>query len=56
MERVIGHVRQKYLILSGIMPIDFLLTNSDEENCMLDKIAFVCCALVNMCSSVVNFD
>ena len=55
-ERVIGLVRQKYTILSGIMPIDFLLTRNDCVNSMLDKIALVCCALVNFCPSVVNFD
>ena len=55
-ERVIGLVRQKYTILSGIMPIDFLTTNREEKKCILDKIAFVCCALVNLCPSIINFD
>ena len=55
-ERVIGQVRQKYTILSGIMPIDFLITKPEDKHCMLDKIAFICCALVNFCPSIINFD
>ena len=38
------------------MPIDFMMTQPDEDYSILDKITFVCCALVNVCPSVVNFD
>ena len=42
---VIGCVRQKYTILGhGILvPIDYL-KSTDGAPCLLDKIAFVCCA------------
>ena len=55
-ERVIGVVRQKYSILSGTLPIDFLMTKPEDDKCLLDKIVFVCCALVNLCPSIINFD
>ena len=55
-ERVIGCVRQKYTILGhGIVPTDYL-TSTDGAPCLLDKIAFVCCALINFCKSVVSPD
>ena len=51
-ERVFGSVRQKFTMLGhGIAPLDYL--RADEEYCLLDKIAAVCCALVNCCPSVV---
>ena len=52
-ERVIGLVRQKYQILSGILPIETLY--SDNTTPQIDKIAIVCCALTNICDSVVPF-
>ena len=55
MERVIGFVRQKYSILSATQPIDFV-TSKDENVPTLDKIVCICCALVNLCDSVVPFD
>ena len=55
-ERVIGLVRQKYTILSSTLPIDMLLTRHPEDTPTIDKIAHVCCALANMCESVVVFD
>ena len=52
-ERVIGSVRQKYAILGhSVVPIPYLMTEG-EESCLLDKIAFVCCALTNCSKSVV---
>ena len=55
-ERVIGCVRQKYTILGhGIVPIDYL-KSTDGAPCLLDKIAFVSCALTNCCKSVVSPD
>ena len=51
-ERVIGVVRQKYSILSSRIAHDFL--QSDETDYLpLDKIVQVCCALTNMCDSVI---
>lgn len=55
-ERVIGCVRQKYTILGGILPIDFLMCKDSDGYCTIDKIGLVCCALVNFCPSVVEFD
>ena len=54
-ERVIGSVRQKYTILSGTQPIDFVLSR-DGSVPVLDKVVCVCCALVNLCDSVIPFD
>lgn len=53
-ERVIGSLRQKYTILQGTLPIDYVYV-SDTKATTLDKICLVCCALTNMCPSVVPF-
>lgn len=52
-ERVIGVVRQKYTLLQSTVPITF--TDIDKENDVmyLDKIVKVCCALTNVCESIV---
>ena len=52
-ERVIGLVRQKFQILSGILPIEACY--SQHSSPQIDKIAVVCCALTNICDSVVPF-
>ena len=54
-ERVVGIIRQKYTILSGKLPIDFVTPRADGIP-LINKIVFVCCALVNMCDSVIPFD
>ena len=54
-ERVIGCIRQKYSILSSTVPIEFV-TSSNGNSITLDKIARVCCCLVNLCPSVVPLD
>ena len=54
-ERVIGSLRQKYTILGSTLPLEFL-TSTDQQPCTLDKVAVVCCALTNLCPSVVPFD
>ncbi len=54
-ERVIGLIRQKYSLLSGTQPIDFVI--SKENNIpLLDKIVTVCCILTNLCDSVIPSD
>ena len=53
-ERVIGMVRQKYSILQGTIPISLL--DCKEEVMPLDKIVTVCCALSNVCQSIVPSD
>jgi len=54
-ERVIGVVRQKYTILESQVPIDYLLSKDSETETLMDKIAFICCSLTNLCESVVPF-
>ena len=55
-ERVIGNVRRKYSMLQSTLPIDYLITeDGDKTIAMIDKIVTVCCALTNMCDSVVPF-
>ncbi len=54
-ERVIGLVRNKYTILSGILPLDYM-QSSGSEIPTVDKIATVCCCLTNLCESVVPFN
>ena len=56
-ERVTGNIRKKYStgILGGTQPIDFVaMRNGDVTT--LDKIVTICCALVNICDSVVPFE
>ena len=53
-ERVIGSIKQYYSLLDRALPIVFLL-NRDESLITLDKIVLICCALVNLCPSVVPF-
>ena len=55
-EPVIGNVRQKYSILQSTLPIDFLNKCKDEDSPMIDSIICVCCALCNVCNSVVPFE
>ncbi|XP_033758154.1 uncharacterized protein LOC117340503 [Pecten maximus] len=54
-ERVIGLVRNKYTILQSTIPMDYLHSHSDSVP-TIDKITTVCCALTNVCDSVVPFD
>ena len=47
-ERVIGAVRQRYSILKGTPPIDFIIKRNQENIPLVDRIVCVCCALNNM--------
>ena len=53
-ERLIGMVKQKYSILDGTLPISFIKDDSDVT--VADKLMVVCCALVNLCHSIVPVD
>ena len=53
-ERVIGSVHQKYGVLNGQLPIDFLSCQENDSYALIDKIACICCALVNLYPSVVD--
>ena len=55
-ERAIGNVRQKYSILQGTLPIDYVVKRGGEECPLIELIVRVCCALCNLCDSVVLFD
>ena len=55
MERVIGNIRKKYSFLGATQPIDFVTVENGEVTTP-DKIGTSCCALVNLCDSVVSFD
>lgn len=54
-ERVIGLVRNKYTILKGTLPMDYM-QNDEDEVPLIDKIVTVCCALTNLCVSVIPFN
>ena len=55
-ERVIGNVRQKYSILQSTLPIDFVTKRVGEQYPLIDRIVRICCALCNICDSVVPFE
>jgi len=55
-ERVIGCVRQKFTILESTIPITFLIRRKGEDVPLIDHIVRVCCALTNVCDSVVPFE
>lgn len=55
-ERVIGLVRRKYVILQSTLSIHLLTTKSGESVAPIDKIVTVCCALTNLSDSIVPFD
>ncbi|XP_068680166.1 uncharacterized protein [Montipora foliosa] len=54
-ERVIGLVRRKYTILEGILPIQLVTARRGDNLAPIDKIAIICCALTNLCESIVPF-
>lgn len=54
-ERVIGNIRKKYAILSSTQPIKFVISPTNGVT-TLDKMVSCCCALTNLCGSVVNFE
>ena len=51
-ERVIGSIKAKYIILQGTIPITMLCVD-DTGISEYDKVVLVCCALVNLCPSMV---
>lgn len=55
-ERVIGHVRQKYTILKGALPLDYMNKRAGEDVPLIDRIVPLCCSLSNLSDSVVPFD
>ena len=55
-ERAIGLVHRKYVILQSILPTELVKAKSGESVAPIDKIARVCCALTNLSESTVPFD
>ena len=59
-ERVIGLVRQQYLILHSTLPTDFLMCNTSKDGNqdvpLIDRMIKVCPALVNLCPAIIPFD
>ena len=55
-ERIIGNIRKKYTFLSKSQPVDFVIRRETTNNAVLDMAVTVCCALNNICNSVVPFD
>ena len=52
-ERVIGYTRQRFSILSSVLPIQYMTAKSQDDIPNVDKIMRVCSALNNVCASVV---
>ena len=55
-ERVVGPVCQKYSVLKGILPIEFVTTKPGQDCPHIDKIVRICCSLSNLCDFIVPFD
>ena len=51
-----GNVRRKYTVLQGTLPIDYLIKSEGATHTTIDKIVTACCALTNICDSVVPFN
>ena len=52
-ERVIGLLKNQYLILKGPLPISILKHKGDKKVANIDKILTVCAALTNLSASIV---
>jgi len=58
-ERVIGMLRQKFTILESTLPLSLIRVeqnNEEDSISMIDKIVVTCCALCNLCESVVPYN
>ena len=52
-ERVIGLLKKKYTIFQGTLPVTFLKRKYDTDIAFIDKVLFVCSALVNLSPTIV---
>lgn len=52
-ERAIRCVRNKFSVLHDTIPLSMVVLCESEDMTLLDKIVTVCCALTNMCPSVI---
>ena len=55
-KRVIGAVHQRFPILQSTLPIHYVMRRNGEDISLIDHMVRVCCALNNVCDSVVPFD
>jgi len=55
-EYIIGSVRQRFSTLQSTLLIHFLCIRKGKDIPLVDRIIHVCCALNNVCDSVVPFD
>ncbi|XP_077865527.1 uncharacterized protein LOC144352336, partial [Saccoglossus kowalevskii] len=55
-ERVIGLVRRKYQVLQSTLPVEYLIKKKGETEAPIDKIVRVCCALTNICDSIIPLE
>ena len=56
-ERIIGAVHQRFPILQSIyLAIHYVMRRNGEDISLIDCLVRVCCALNNVCDSVVPFD
>ena len=53
--RLIGVLKHKYSVLNGSIPIKSI-TDKDNERASIDKLVRACCALANLCPSVISQD
>ncbi len=54
-ERVIGLARQKYAIMNGPVPVDYVMSKDENNLTLLDKIVHTCtcCSLTNLLPPIV---
>lgn len=52
-ERVIGLIRNKFDILKSVLPVEYVAHRPGDDVTPIDKIVTVCCALSNLCPSIV---
>ena len=55
---IYNNIRKKYNMMGTTQPIDYLISKDKAQNSptLLDMIVTVCCALTNLCNSVIPFD
>ena len=51
-ERIIGHLKKKYKILTGPLPVKLLQHAGDTKISNIDKIVTICAALVNLINCI----
>ena len=55
-EHIIGAVHRRFPILQSTLPIHYVMRRNGEDIPLIDRMVRVCCALNNICDSVVPFD